>query len=312
MAARHPCYLALALALASLLACRAPGASSDPTADAPSPPEFPATIELAPEFTGSPVRLATLDGGIVVEVLVEGEGEQATESELVVFEYEAYRAATSERIPGYDRRMRVGDEAGNPIGAALQLVIDGQRPGARARVFVPASFVDASRPARAPAVGDVWLTVAIEQVREYPQIVELDAFVGEPIATKVLDDGIEVHDYTPGVGPAAVDGDLVEVVIIGGTMDGDVYLHNPSEYAHTVEVADGFPKETLDGARVGMLRKYIIPRDYTYPGFAVPKGVRAVPPDHLDRTQVSHGAAVLVSGPSGATDRAGFRRRAVQ
>ena len=61
------------------------------------------------------------------------------------------------------------------------------------------------------------------------------------------------------------DGDLVEVVTIGGTMDGRVYLHNPTEYAHTVEVADGLPNETLEGARVGMLRKYVIPRGYTSP-----------------------------------------------
>jgi hypothetical protein len=224
-------------------------------------------MELAPEFTGEPVRVTTLAGGIVVEVLVEGQGEQATEGKMVLFDHAAYRADTRAEIPTWKRRTRVGDEAGNPISAALQLAIAGQAAGFRARVFLPAAFVDATKPARAPAVGDVWLTLEIEQVRDYPQIVELDAFAGEPIATKVLDDGIEIYDYTPGQGPAAVIGDPVEFVTIAELVGGKPppgSIRSREEAVTTMMTVVMPTNEILEGARFGMLRKYVVPPGYTW------------------------------------------------
>lgn len=249
----------LLLVLAPLLACRP--ASIEPPTAAPSPPTVPAAIELPSEFTGSPMRVTMLDGGIIVETLVEGEGEPATEGKLVVLDHAVYQADTGDLIPWHLRRVQVGRPAGNPLGEALQRVIAGQRPGLRARVFVPGTLVDAHKPARAPAVGDVWFTVALQQVREYPQLATLGAFAGEPIATKVFDDGgIEVHDYAPGEGPTAVEGDRVEYIELASTFAGRATLRDPNAipYHHVSVVGGGSNDEIIEGARVGMLRKYIL------------------------------------------------------
>jgi hypothetical protein len=262
MSARHLWSL---LAFASILACRPPAPAE--------PPELPATIELSTEFTGDPVRVTTLAGGIVVETLTEGEGETATEGKLVSFDYAAYRADTGELLPWHIERMKLGEETGNPLHAALQLVIAEQQPGARARVFVPATFVDASKPARAPAVGDVWFTVRLDRVREYPQTVGFDAFAGEPIATKIVD-GIEIHDFATGEGPTAVAGDRIEVAVSASTMAGKgkqwQSLTNPEAFPYRTCVVGeesggcGLPsKAIIEGARVGMLRKYVLPHGYT-------------------------------------------------
>lgn len=249
----HTRHLGIFLVFASVLACRLAPTES---------PAVPAAID--PEFAGPPVRVATLESGIIMEVLDEGQGERASDGQLAVFEYSAFPADTMEPMPPYSRRFEVGAETHNPIHAALQLVIADQQPGFRARVFVPAAFVDAHKPARAPAVGDVWLTVALEQVREYPQIVGLDAFAGEPLATKVLPDGAEIHDHAPGTGPTAVDGKRVEFAMLSITVDGRQVLSDaPDQIFHTLAVGDpDFPNPMLEGARVGMLREYIIPRGY--------------------------------------------------
>jgi hypothetical protein len=262
MMARHQWCL---LAFASLLACYYPATGQPVTSPEPDSArllEPPPKMQLGPEFSGDPVQVNHLEGGIVVEILAEGEGEGASHGQMVLFDYAAWRVDTNEQIPAYKKRMRVGEGGGNPILAALQMVLDGARAGMRARVFLPAAYVDAAKPARAPAVGDVWLTIEIQQVRDYPQIVEFDAFAGEPIATKVLDDGIVVHDYTPGQGRAAVAGDLVEFVTIAESVHDDVMATNPYEVAVTLTVSSHPPNEVLEGARYGMLRSFVIPKGY--------------------------------------------------
>lgn len=228
------------LIVAALLACRAPS-PSEPTAD------------------------TTLDGGIVVEILVEGEGERASEGDVIVFEYDAYRAPAAEQdsqytIPWHDGRIQLDDAADNPVDAALQLALLGQHVGTRVRIFIPA---DPSK----PALGDLWITAAIEQVRDYPPAVGLEAFSGPPIDTTVTANGLVIEDYAPGTGPVAVAGELVEWELIAMSQDGELQLmqdrdSEPSTSIYQFETDDDFTKHYLEGARVGLLRKIIAPLGY--------------------------------------------------
>ena len=188
---------------------------------------------------------------------IEPEVEHATKR--VWFHYEFVDAATGERVQGSRDRPAValiGEASSNPFERVLQQVLRDHEVGYRARMLVPAEILDAGKPPRAPSVGDMWLTVAIENI-DVPKPpaprVSMDAFAGEPIAVSNLSDGSQLLEYASGDGRPAAEGDIVELYMSlafdgreVGTPDGPTFVW-----------IDGIDSRTqpLLGAKPGARRK---------------------------------------------------------
>lgn len=232
-------------------------------------------IPYEPPFDGKPLSSKTLDNGIQLEEFVLGsEGDEVAENKLVEFSFKGYAGANARQVMG--SRMAPAKMAINaatrkrdPIAGAMADAMLGMKAGGKRRVKIPSSIVEEGAPPGRPVIGDLWMTVEIVSVTDAPVLHGPEAYAGEPIASKKLDNGLEIHDYVAGEGPAAKDGDQVITHYIGQLTDG-------TEFDSSHSRAEGLPvnlggggvipgfSQGLVGAKAGMLRKVVIPPELGY------------------------------------------------
>jgi peptidylprolyl isomerase len=97
----------------------------------------------------------------------------------------------------------------------------------------------------------------------------IEKYSGEPISTKKRSNGLEIYDYVAGEGTAAKAGDQVTAHYIGHLTDGTEFdsSHTRADGLTAVVggpgVIPGFA-QGIEGAKVGMLRKLVIPSELGY------------------------------------------------
>jgi len=227
-------------------------------------------------FDGKPLNSKTLGSNVQIEDFVLGapEGEAVGDDKMVELMLKGYASATGQAMLGSQGapvKMTVNEATRqrDPIAAAIIEGMIGMKPGGKRRVKIPASIVDNQASAGRPAMGDVWVTLEIISVGDAPVLAGPEAFAGEPIAVKKLDGGLMVYDYVAGEGPAAKTGDQVTTHYIGQLADGTEFDNSHTRpdglplVVGSAGVIDGFAKG-IEGAKVGMLRKIVIPPELGY------------------------------------------------
>ncbi len=232
-------------------------------------------IAYDPPFDGKPLSSKELPDGTLIEEFVLGtEGEAIAENTLVEFSFKGFSGINARQIMGSrmaPAKIVVNDATRkrDPISAALVDAIMGMKTGGKRRVKVPASVVEADAPAGRPPIGDLWLAIEIVSVGEAPVLAGAEAFSGEPVSSKKLDNGLEIYEYAAGEGRAAKTGDQVVTHYIGQLTDGTEFdsSHGRAEglavNLGSPGVIPGFA-QGLEGAKVGMLRKVVIPPELGY------------------------------------------------
>jgi FKBP-type peptidyl-prolyl cis-trans isomerase len=232
-------------------------------------------------YDGKPLSSNTLESGIKIEDFVLGEGEPLGDGMVATFSFKGYASATGQPVMGSrgaPTKLAINEatRAQDPIAKAMIEGLEGMKPGGKRRVTLPAEVVEAGAPPGRPAIGDLFMVVDLVAVGPIPVLHPIEAFSGEPIATKKKSNGLEIYDYAPGEGEAAKAGDQVVVHYIGQLTDG-------SEFDSSHARADGLPAvvkgpgtitgfaEGLEGAKVGMLRKLVVPPEIGYGAAEKPK-----------------------------------------
>lgn len=226
-------------------------------------------------FDGDPVSSRTLDNGVQIEEFELGtKGDEVTENTLVEFSFKGYSSNNGRQIMGSrmaPAKMVINDATRkrDPIAGALADAMLGMKEGGKRRVKVPAAVVEKDAPAGRPSMGDIYLTVEVVSVADAPVLQGPEAFMGEPIASNKLDNGLEIYDYVAGQGRAAKKGDQVTTHYIGQLTDGTEFdsSHSRAEGMSVVlgsgGVIAGFD-QGLEGVKPGMLRKLVIPPELGY------------------------------------------------
>jgi FKBP-type peptidyl-prolyl cis-trans isomerase len=254
-------------------------------------------------FDGKPLSTNTLENGIVVEEFVLGDGEMVADGMVISFSFKGYSAATGQPVMGSrgaPTKLLVSEatRSQDPIAKALIDGLQGMKKGGKRRITVPAEIVEENAPAGRPAIGNLYMAVELVDVAPVPFLHPIEAFSGEPISTKKRSNGLEIYDYVAGEGEAAKAGDQVVVHYIGQLTDG-------SEFDSSHSRADGLPAvvsgpgtiigfaQGLEGAKVGMLRKIVVPPEIGYGATERPK----IP---ANSTLVFHLQVMSVTPGSGA------------
>jgi FKBP-type peptidyl-prolyl cis-trans isomerase len=225
-------------------------------------------------FDGKPLSSNTLPTGITVEDFVLGEGSPVADGMVITFSFKGFASANGQQVMGSrgaPSKLMVNEatRSQDPIAKALIEGLEGMKPKGKRRITVPAEIVEANAPAGRPAIGDLFMVVELESVEPLPVLAKVEAFSGEPIDTQKRSNGLEIYDYAAGEGTAAKAGDQVVTHYIGHLLDG-------SEFDSSHTRPDGLPvlvggpgtiagfAQGLEGAKVGMLRKVVIPPELGY------------------------------------------------
>ncbi|MFO7567086.1 MAG: FKBP-type peptidyl-prolyl cis-trans isomerase [Enhygromyxa sp.] len=226
-------------------------------------------------FDGKPLSSKVLDDGVVIEEFVLGsEGDEVAENKMVEFAFKGYAGANGRQIMGSrmaPAKMSINEATRkrDVIAAAMADAMLGMKAGGKRRVMVPAAIVEEGAPPGRPVIGDLWMTVEVVSVADAPVLHGPEAYAGTPVASKKLDNGVEIYDYVAGEGRAAKQGDQVITHYIGQLTDG-------TEFDSSHSRAEGLPvniggggvikgfSEGLVGAKAGMLRKVVIPPELAY------------------------------------------------
>lgn len=225
-------------------------------------------------FDGKPLSTNTLASGITVEDFVLGDGNAVADGMVISFNFKGYASANGQQVMGSrgaPSKLMVNEatRSQDPIAKAMIEGLEGMKTGGKRRITVPAEVVEADAPPGRQAIGDLFMTVELVSVEPLPVLAGVEAFSGEPIDTKKRSNGLEIYDFTPGEGPAAKAGDQVVTHYIGQLTDG-------SEFDSSHARPDGLPvlvsgpgtipgfAQGMEGAKVGMLRKLVIPPELGY------------------------------------------------
>jgi FKBP-type peptidyl-prolyl cis-trans isomerase len=232
-------------------------------------------------FDGKPLSSNTLESGIVVEEFVLGDGEAVADNTIVSFSFKGYSAATGQPVMGsrgVPTKLMINEatRSQDPIAKALIDGLQGMKKGGKRRITVPAEIVEENAPPGRPAVGNLYMAVELVDVGPVPVLHGIEAFSGEPIDTKKRSNGLEIYDYVAGEGVAAKAGDQVTVHYIGQLTDGSEFdsSHGRAEGLTAVVSAPGTITgfaQGLEGVKVGMLRKIVVPPDIGYGATERPK-----------------------------------------
>jgi FKBP-type peptidyl-prolyl cis-trans isomerase len=228
-----------------------------------------------PEFAVAALSSELRDGGVLVEDLVVGEGPAVVEGKIIEFEFKGYASASGKQVMGSREKpakMVLNDAARkrDPIAAAMITAMLGMRVGGKRRIKVPMEIVEAGAPEGRPPIGHLWMAVELIAVSDAPKLEDLAVFTGKPIASTRHDDGLEISDYRSGKGPSATTGMVVTIHYVGQLADGtefDSSHGRPEGLPIVVGTQKGViagVARGLEGARVGMLRKIVIPPELGY------------------------------------------------
>jgi FKBP-type peptidyl-prolyl cis-trans isomerase len=271
-------------------------------------------IPYEPPFDGKALSSKSLDSGIVIEEFVLGsEGDEVAENKMVEFAFKGYASANGRQVMGSrmapaKMTINAATRKRDPIAGAMADAMIGMKAGGKRRVKIPSSIVEEGAPPGRPVIGDLWITVEMINVADAPILHGPEAYAGTPIATNKKDNGLEIYDYVAGEGRAAKEGDQVVTHYIGQLTDG-------TEFDSSHSRAEGLPvnlggggvipgfSEGLIGAKVGMLRKVVIPPELGY-------GERdqgKIPPNStlvfmLQVTEVTEGGGKPAAMPGGGHD----------
>jgi FKBP-type peptidyl-prolyl cis-trans isomerase len=228
-----------------------------------------------PEFVGAALSSQLHDNGVLVEDIVQGEGPALVEGQIIEFEFKGYASATGKQVMGSreEPAKMILNEASrkrDPIAAAMADAMLGMRVGGKRRIKVPEAIVEADAPEGRPPMGHLWMAVEMIAIHDAPKLEDVAAFTGKPVASKRDDDGLEIVDYRRGTGTRATAGMLVTTHYIGQLADGTEFDSShgraeglPVTLGPEPGVISGFARG-LEGARVGMLRKIVIPPELGY------------------------------------------------
>lgn len=225
-------------------------------------------------FDGKPLSSNTLPNGITVEEFALGEGTPVTDGLVIAFTFKGYASSNGQMVMGSrgaPSKLMVNEatRSQDPIAKAMIEGLEGMKPGGKRRVTIPAEIVEANAPAGRPAIGDLFMTVELVSAEPLPVLAKVEEFSGEPIKTQKRSNGLEIYDFAAGDGPAAKAGDQVVTHYIGQLTDG-------SEFDSSHTRGEGIPvlvsgpgtipgfAQGMEGAKVGMLRKLVIPPDLGY------------------------------------------------
>jgi FKBP-type peptidyl-prolyl cis-trans isomerase len=226
-------------------------------------------------FDGEPLSVKTLENGVQIEDFAVGsEGIEVAENKVVEFNFKGYAGINGRQVMGSRMApakmiINAATRKRDPIAAAMADSMLGMKTGGKRRVKVPSSIVEEGAPPGRPTMGDIWMTVEIVSVGDAPVLQGAEAYSGEPIASKKLDNGLEIYDYVAGEGRSAKNGDQVVTHYIG-------QLTNGTEFDSSHGRPDGLPlviggggviagfSQGLEGAKPGMLRKVVIPPELGY------------------------------------------------
>jgi FKBP-type peptidyl-prolyl cis-trans isomerase len=239
------------------------------------------TIPYDPPFDGKPLSSNTLESGVMVEEFVLGEGSPVADGMMISFSFKGFASANGQQVMGSrgaPSKLLVNEatRAQDPIAKAMIEGLEGMKPGGKRKVTIPAEIIEADAPPGRQAIGDLFMTVELLSVEPLPVLHGVEAFSGEPIDKDKRSNGLEIYDYTPGEGIAAKAGDQVVTHYIGQLTDGSEF---DSSHARpdgiTVLVSGpgtitGFA-QGMEGAKVGMLRKLVIPPEIGYGEVEKPK-----------------------------------------
>lgn len=232
-------------------------------------------------FDGKPLSTNKLPSGVTTEDFVLGEGDVVADGMVVAFSFKGFASANGQQVMGSrgaPSKLLVNQATReqDPIAKAMIEGLEGMKPGGKRRITIPAEVVEANAPAGRPAVGDLFMVVELESVEPLPVLHGVEAFSGEPIAQQKRSNGLEIYDFAPGEGPAAKAGDQVVTHYIGQLTDG-------SEFDSSHARAEGLPvlvsgpgtvpgfAQGMEGAKVGMLRKLVMPPELGYGSNERPK-----------------------------------------
>jgi hypothetical protein len=225
-----------------------------------------AIIDYAPPFDGEPIANETLPGEVGIEIFNHGDGELVTDDNIVSFVFRGYDTVEGRQVMGSREapsRLIVVDSPDDPIAQAVIDSVRGRKVGAALRITVPTSVMSPDEAKRLRGGGLV-MTIEIVGQAPRPVLAEVAAFTGKPRKSKTRADGLEIHDYAAGTGRAAKPGDQVIVHYIGQLEDGTEFDSSHKRVDALTIIAEGpgvIPgfAQAIVGARVGMLRKVVIP-----------------------------------------------------
>jgi FKBP-type peptidyl-prolyl cis-trans isomerase len=230
-------------------------------------------IEFEPPFNGKPKTSNKLPTGVLVEDFEAGSGPGVVEGQIVEFHFKGYSASSNRQVMGSRiAPMRLllnkASRERDPMTNAMIDAVLGAKAGGKRRVKVPSSIVDKDAKGR-PPMGDMWICLDIVKVEERPTLQPAESYTGEPIATKKHSNGLQTFDYFAGEGREAKLGDRVVVHYIGRLDDGTVFdqSHDRADGLNVILGAGGIIEgmaQGLDGVRVGMRRKIVIPPEIGY------------------------------------------------
>ncbi len=225
-------------------------------------------------YDGPALATRTLDSGVVVEDIERGDGRPVADGTVVHFNFGGYSDTTGSKVMGSRDQpaeliLNAATRERDPIANAMCDAMLGHKPGGKLRVRVPAEIVERDAPPSRPKIGDLWVALEIVDVTDAPIRRGQDAFAGAPITSKKRKDGLETHDYAPGEGEPARTGMLVEFHYMLLLEDGTLIdsSHRKVEGLRVTLGKGGVVaglEAGLGGARVGMLRKLIIPPPLGY------------------------------------------------
>jgi FKBP-type peptidyl-prolyl cis-trans isomerase len=231
-------------------------------------------IEFEAPFDGKPLGSKTLASGVTVEDFVLGQGSPVADGMVITFSFKGYSTANGQQVMGSrgaPSKLMVNEATReqDPIAKAMIEGLEGMTPGGKRRITVPAEVVEANAPAGRPAIGDLLMVVELESVEPLPVLHGVEAYAGDPIDKQKRSNGLEIYDYAAGEGTAAKAGDQVVTHYIGQLTDG-------SEFDSSHARPEGIPvlvsgpgtipgfAQGMEGAKVGMLRKLVIPPELGY------------------------------------------------
>jgi peptidylprolyl isomerase len=264
---------ALPALLAGLLACTGTDGEPDPDAPAPVPAAVrPPGPAFSMPFDGEPIATRTLDGGLVVDDFVVGDGEEARVGGEVALHYTGYLEDGTVFDSSLKRRRPFAFTLGEGrVIEGWDRGVPGMRVGGKRRLEVPAALGYGDKKAgKIPPGADLVFT--LELVSALPPLPPPrgdDAFGGTPVATRELEGGLRVEDYAVGDGAEAGAGDVIVVHYTGRLDDATVFDSSvPRKKPITFPLGAGRVIRGWDqgllGMRVGGLRKLVIPAALGY------------------------------------------------
>ncbi|MFV8753770.1 FKBP-type peptidyl-prolyl cis-trans isomerase [Nannocystaceae bacterium ST9] len=231
-------------------------------------------IEFEPPFDGEPKTSNKLASGVLVETFEDGSGPGVVDGQIIEFHFKGYSASSNRQVMGSriaPMRLLINQAARerDPMTNAMIDAILGAKAGGKLRVKVPSSIVDKDAPAGRPPMGDLWICVDVVKIEDRPELSPAEAYTGTPIATKKHSNGLETFDYVAGEGREAKQGDRVVVHYIGKLDDGTVFdqSHDRADGLNVILGAGGIIEgmaQGLEGVRVGMRRKLVVPPEIGY------------------------------------------------